>query len=163
MPTRADGTLLPAILALLLALLAAFQLVAGDDDPLPESYGRVVMPVVQARPMTMVAVDPAIARASIFTPVRNEAHAGGQASLGPLGDATPVGVVRDRRVTRVILQCADGRVLTLPLGGAYHGWRVAAVASDGVRFVGEGGSVVIPLAVRALSTAPSGAPRSDTR
>ena len=163
MLARASNILLPAVLAALLALLAAFQLFVGGDNPFPASFGRVIMPRIQSRAPPKVTIDPVLARASIFTPVRSKALGGVSASLGPLGDAVPVGVTRGRGFVRVVLQCADGRVLTVPVGGAYRGWRVAAVAGDGVRFIGTGGSVLIPLAARALSAAQSGTLRSDTR
>ena len=163
MPTHADGTLLPAVLALLLALLAGFQLATGGDDPLPETYGRVVMPTVPVRRLVAVAADPVVVRAAVFATVRNKDRAGAPASLGPLGDAVPVGVTRGRGVTHVILQRADSSIVALPVGGQYRGWRVAAVAGDGVRFIGDSGSVTIPLAGRPLATGPSGGPLPGIR
>lgn len=152
MPSRADGTLLPALLALVLLLLAVFQLATGAEAPPPESYGRVIVPVVRNRADAVVAVDPSTVRPSIFTPVRG---AGGvdqpPASLGPLGDAAPVGITRARGVTRVILQRNDGQIIRLPIGGRYGDFRLTAVTSDAVRFSGPDGSVRIPLADRPIS------------
>ncbi|MBX9858184.1 MAG: hypothetical protein K2Y20_01155 [Sphingomonas sp.] len=164
MPSRADGTLLPALLALVLALLALFQLLTGTE-PLPgESYGRVIVPVVRPRADTAVAPDPVVARASIFTPVHGTSGDDQRpASLGPLGDAAPVGITRARGVTRVILQRSDGQVVRLPIGGRYGGLRLTAVTSDAVRFNGPDGSVRIPLADRPISPGQYNPPQPDKR
>lgn len=164
MPSRADGTLLPALLALVLASLAVFQLVTGADGPPAESYGRVIVPVVRPRIGAPIAIDPAIVHASIFTPVRGTARdAQAPASLGPLGDAAPVGITRAGGVTRVILQRGDGQIVRLPIGGRYASWRLTGVTNDAVRFTGPDGSVRIPLADRPISPGQYNPPQPDKR
>lgn len=164
MPNRDEGTLLPALLALVLALLAVFQLVTGADALPPDSYGRVIVPMVRSRDNAIAAPHPEITRAAIFTPVR--ATGGGDqppASLGPLGDAIPVGITRSGGQTRVIIQRTDGRILRLALGARYRDWRLIGVASDAVRFTGPGGSVRIPLADRPIPPGQYVPPQPDTR
>ncbi|MBY0283530.1 MAG: hypothetical protein K2W81_06160 [Sphingomonas sp.] len=164
MPSRADGSLLPALLALVLALLAVFQLLTGTEALPPESYGRVIVPIVRPRADSAIATDPAIVRAAIFTPV----HGTGRddqppASLGPLGDAAPVGITRARGITRVILQRSDGQIIRLPIGRRYQSWRLTAVTNDAVRFSGPDGSVRIPLADRPISPGQYNPPQPDKR
>jgi len=163
-PSRADGTLLPALLALLLAVLAAVQLAIGPEAPPAERYGRIVVPAVQHRAEPPVVIDPVILRAAIFTPGRGSGGDGAPpAPLGPLGDAAPVGITRTRGGTRVILQRGDGAIIRLAIGARYREWRLIGVTSDAVRFAGPGGSVQVPLADRPISTGQYALPPADKR
>lgn len=164
MPSRADGTLLPALLALVLAVLAVVQLATGPEALPAERFGRIVVPAVHHRAEPPVEIDPVILRAAIFTPAHGTGTDGTPpASLGPLGDAAPVGITRTRGGTRVILQRGDGAIIRLAIGGRYRDWRLIGVARDAVRFAGPGGDVRIPLADRPISTGQFALPLADKR
>lgn len=168
MPSRAEATLLPALLALVLAMLLLFQLAAAPGDATSDAagtgYGRVRMPHVTDHREQPREIDPGILRAAIFTPVRTPGGSDAEpVALGPLGDAAPVGVTRARGATRIIIERTDGRIFVLPIGGRYNDWRITGADRTSVMFTGPGGKTRIPLADRPISTGRFNPPQPDTR
>lgn len=143
-PDRAEGTVLAALLVLLLAAMLLVQLVLPQERPLQPNVPRAAM---RAGPMQIAAVsaDPALARRSIFqpTPLANPDGAG--VPTGPLGGAVPAGIVRVRGAARLLLQTPDGTSVTLRPGQSWQGWQLTRIGSDDVSFRRGGESVTLGL------------------
>jgi len=145
-PECAEGTVLAALLAVLLALMLVSQFAAPPERPdLPD-----VPPAARrSEPVTIAAMsaDPVLARRLIFQPTRlggRSAEAAGVPS-GPLNGATPAGIVRVRGASRLVLQTPDGGSVTLRPGQSWQGWRLIAIAADEVRFARGGETVTLGL------------------
>ena len=143
-PARADGTRLPALLALVLVLMAALQFALPTDVVLPDAPGRTVANRLPERIAFRAIPDDVILRRALFAPGSGGAGKG-IAATGPLDGATPVGVVRGRGFARAILQQADGSAVSLPVGAAYHSWRLTGIAKDSATFFRDGKKLVLPL------------------
>jgi hypothetical protein len=161
-PERAEGTVLAALLALLLALMVAAQFVLPADRPEPPAVpaaGLGTAPVALAA----ASADPALSRRSIFRPTRLAASSAPGAPAGPLDGASPAGVVKVRGAARLILQTPDGGTVTLRPGQSWQGWRLIAIGTDSVRFSRGGESVTLDIGAPVSSSFsyPSYDPRAD--
>jgi hypothetical protein len=160
-PERAEGTVLAALLAVLLGVMLCAQAVLPQDRPaLPD------VPAVAARASTpqiaAVSADPVLARRAIFQPTRL-AGAGADAAgvlAGPLDGAVPAGIVRVRGAARLVLQTPDGKSVTLRPGQSYRGWRLSRIGTDEVRFMRGAESVTLSLGAIDLYSYPGSAPPS---
>ncbi len=134
LPNRADGTVLPALLAAVLALGVLFQLSERDEAPLPPGgAGRAVAAAPAAFAIGPAVVDPVL----LADPIFSEARAGKQADgaqTGPLGGAVLVGTTRGRGFARAIVQPPAGAAVSVAVGGSYLGWRLTALSADAVTF-----------------------------
>ena len=143
-PARADGNWLPALLALVLVLMAALQFALPADVVLPDAPGRTVANRLPERIAFRAVPDDVILRRALFAPGSGGAGKG-VAGAGPLDGATPVGVVRGRGFARAVLQQADGSAVSLPVGAAYHSWRLTGIATNSATFLRDGRKLVLPL------------------
>lgn len=143
-PERAEGTVLAALLAVLLALMLVAQFVLPQDRP---AAPDVPPAGLRGGPVAIAAVsaDPVLARRSIFQPVRIGSGAAASAAQGPLDGATPAGIVRVRGAARLVLQTPDGSSVTLRPGQSWQGWRLIAIGSDEVRFARGSETVTLGL------------------
>jgi hypothetical protein len=160
-PERAEGTVLAALLAVLLALMLGAQFVLPQDRPavpdVPQMAARQATPQV-----TLVAADPVLARRSIFQPTRLS-NAGADAAsmaLGPLDGAVPAGIVRVRGAPRLVLQTPDGKSVTLRPGQSWQGWRLLGIGKDEVRFRRAGETITLGLGAADNYSYPGYAPPS---
>lgn len=125
--------MLPASLVALLAAMLMLQLLLTSDVKLP-----LAGPVgaggahVQSPDVRTVAVPPVIATRSMFAPL-GKGKAGAPPSL--LGGAVVAGTVRIGGRAYAVVQTSEGRTINLPIGGGIAGWQLAALSSEGARFV----------------------------
>ncbi len=141
-PSRAEATLLPALLGVLLVLMAGLQFALPSQVELPQTTARTVAQRLPERIVARTLPDGVIISRALFTPAR-----GGGAKLagaGPLDGATPVGAVRGRGFARAILSQADGKTVSLNIGQSYHGWRLAGLTQGSAIFTRDGKRLVIP-------------------
>lgn len=145
-PERAEGTVLAALLAVLLALMLVAQGVLPQDRPTPPDVPPVGL---RDGPVTIPAVsaDPVLARRSIFTPAQSGAGGAGgaAAATGPLDGAVPAGIVRVRGAPRLVLQTPDGSNVTLRPGQSWRGWRLIGIGTDEARFARGGETITLGL------------------
>ncbi len=132
LPTRDNGTILPALLCAVLVLMAGLQFAPPAELELPVSAGRVTAKTLPAREPNRVVADSIILRDPLFSPTRG----GGtnEASSAPLDGAKAVGIVRGRGFARVIMQDAAGTPVSINLGNRYKGWRLTQIGRDSVTF-----------------------------
>jgi hypothetical protein len=143
-PSRADQTLLPALLAAVLVLMVALQFAMPVDKEMPAAVRRVVPARLAQTPLSLVVPDPVILRSALFSPSR-AARGGGAnvAASGPLDGAIVVGMVRGRGFARAVVQERDGNAVSVPVGGRYRGWRLVALTSGNAVFSQDGKRVVM--------------------
>ena len=145
-PERADGTVLAALLATLLALLMVAQFLLPSDRPAAPEVPPAALQTVSVA-IAAISPDPALARRSIFQPTR---LAGGSAEGagvpgGPLDGAAPAGIVRVRGAARLVLQTPSGGSVTLRPGQSWQGWRLLAIGTEEVRFARGSETVTLGL------------------
>lgn len=136
-PRSVDGTLLPAALSALLVAAGLLQLLWTGAPELPdEGVGRVMPASEAALSLPRAIAPPVIMGRPLFSPTRT---AGTQSVAtggdGPLGGASPVGMMSRGRAARLFLKLPDGSIQRLPVGGIYQGWRLVALTEDGAMFV----------------------------
>lgn len=125
--------MLPASLVALLAAMLMLQLLLTSDVELPPA-GPIGAGGAQLQSLDVrtVAASPVIAARSMFAP-RAGGKAGAPTSL--LGGAVVAGTVRIGGRAYAVVQTSEGRMINLPIGGGIAGWRLAALSSEGARFV----------------------------
>ncbi len=135
-PSRVEGTYLPGVLASLLAIALAIQLVSADREPdLPP-----VLAIGASRfDFAMPAVSPVSAARVIFdrplfAPRQSLATRPSVQTL-PLGGASVAGTVTIRGRAFAVVRRANGRVSNIAIGGAVDGWRLIALRPEGAVFV----------------------------
>ena len=142
LPNRADGSVLPAILAVVLAALVAAQFMIGDVAEQPLVPGRTIVPKIGEQGVTVSVADPVIIRNALFAPARG---AGISAGTGPLDGAVFAGVIKGRGFARAVLQEASGEAVSVPVNGSFHGWRLIALNNENATFVRDGIRYVAPI------------------
>jgi hypothetical protein len=142
-PSRADRTLLPAVLSALLALMVALQFALPAANPLLSEAGRLVQPRLAAQVAGIAVADPVILQRALFAPGRGGGKAAG---VGPLDGAAFVGIVRGRGFARAVLQRPDGQAASIPVGGGYRGWRLVALGQERAVFIRDGVRYAAPIA-----------------
>lgn len=160
-PSRADGTLLPAMLAGVLLLVLLTQFVLTDTVPLPEG-GPVGAGALMPRLSDPAArgVPAAVLSRPIFAPSDTVADGSeGEASGDPLGGAAVVGSIGIGRA-RVAMVTEAGRIRRVGIGGSIAGWRLAAITPDGVVLTRGGERLERPFAAGTLPDAPEAAETS---
>lgn len=156
-PERTEGTVLAALLAVLLALMLVTQVLLPADRPaLPD----VPPAALRAGPTAIASVsaDPVLAGRTIFQPVRLGGPDGAGEPAGPLGGATPAGIIRVRGAARLVLQTPGGGSVTLRPGQSWGGWRLTAIGRDEVRFARGAETVTLGLGADAQTSYPGFAP-----
>jgi hypothetical protein len=125
---------LPLALAALLAVAAAFQLLAADpvgrDLPEPPPVGRP--PRAFVPPPLPPAQGPAILARAMFAPVAGAAGQGSTAAApaDPLAGVAVAGMIQVGRASYAIVQ-QGARITRVPLGGRIAGFRLSALRQDG--------------------------------
>lgn len=157
-PRRDSDTLLPAVLAAALLSALFLQLLLRDDVDLPD--GQPVGAGLWRRGhdvvLTPVAVPAGVAQRSIFAPNGAGTSA---APADPLGGTIFAGAVRIGRVTYAVVQPPGQAVRNVPPGGVVAGWRLDAIAADGVRLSRGAEHVQTPFGAARPATAET--PPSD--
>lgn len=136
-PSRANGAILPAACALVLAVAAIGQGFSVDPAPEPPAVlGGGVRERIEAPAIAPGLVPPVLRQTDVFDPARTARPGSGGAATpsGPLGDATLAGSVQFGARAYAILQRADGVPLRLGIGSRYRGLRLIAVDAAGATF-----------------------------
>ncbi|MEO0057732.1 MAG: hypothetical protein RIT17_1205 [Pseudomonadota bacterium] len=157
-PERAEGTVLAALLAVLLGLMLVTQVLLPAERP---DAPDVPPAGLRSAPVTIAAVnaDPALARRSIFQPVRIAGADNAGVPAGPLDGATPAGIIRVRGAARLVLQTPGGGSVTLRPGQSWRGWQLAAIGRDTVRFARGAETITLGLGADTQTSYPGSAPR----
>lgn len=137
LPSRADGTLLPALLsgALAVALLAQLTWTAREPD-LPAAL-HVSAPSARAE---VPVISPVVASSEIFRrPLFAPRQSASVAADGPpppmLGGAVVAGTVSVRGRTFAVVRRPNGTSFNMAVGGRLYGWTLAALRDEGAIFV----------------------------
>jgi hypothetical protein len=125
-----------------LVLMFALQFALPVGDELPAEVRRVVPARLAQSEVGRVVPDPIILRSALFSPARG-GGGGNVAAVGPLDGAVVVGMVRGRGFARAVLQETNGTAVSVPLGGNYRGWRLAALSGGNAVFTKEGERVAL--------------------
>lgn len=136
-PSRDNATLLPALLAGALVLMAALQFALPAEAELPAQTGGSVQRALADRQVTRAIPDPVILRNALFAPGRANGGAN-VAAAGPLDGAVAVGMVRGRGFARAVLQQSDGSAVSVAVGGRYRGWRLIGLTKVNAIFTRDG-------------------------
>lgn len=135
LPSRADGTFLPAGLASVLVLALAAQLLAAGDGPeLPPAPAvGAARSNFQAPVYQRVGVPPAIFSRPLFGP-RQPPTIGDGAPPPAIGGATVAGTMSVRGRTYAVIRRGNGAVINLRVGGSVEGWRLLSLGPSGAVF-----------------------------
>ncbi|WP_375287651.1 hypothetical protein [Sphingomonas sp.] len=155
-PSRADGTLLPAMLAGVLLLVLLTQFVLTDTVPLPEGgpigAGALMPRLSDPSPRGVPA---AVLGRPIFAPtddvVSEDGDEAGESNV--LGGAAIVGSIGVGRA-RVAVVTEGGRIRRVGVGGSIAGWRLAAITQEGVVLTRGGERLERPFTAGDLPDAP---------
>lgn len=136
LPSRADGTLLPALLAAVLAVAALLQFALTDGVALPPTgpvgVGAPVSPVADPVPR---GIPGAVLARPLFAPSATSGGGGGGAAdaapADPLGGAQIAGSIGVGRTRVAIVTLPGGRLRRVGIGGVIAGWRLVALTDEG--------------------------------
>jgi hypothetical protein len=134
-PNRADRTLLPALLAVLLLFMVVLQFAFPAQNESVIAPTRLVLPKLEALEPSLALADPIILRNALFAPGRG---GGKSTGTGPLDGAAFVGIVRGRGFARAVLQPGEGQAVSVPVGGAYRGWKLVSLNGSDALFMRDG-------------------------
>lgn len=127
--------MLPALLALLLAVLLIVQFLIVAPVDLPETafgVGRnaASLPIVARN----AVADRAIAENDVFSPLRSTAGGADAVASGPLGGVVLAGSVSVGGRSYAMVIAPGGKVSRLAPGGSINGWRLLNLGASGARF-----------------------------
>ena len=142
-PSRAEATLLPAVLGGSLALMAALQFALPVEDELPVSTAATVRRLVAPLETSRAVADPVILANALFSPARIGKQSDAKSDTGPMDGARVVGSVQTRGFARALLQTSDGSAVTVAVGGRYRGWRLIGLNPTNAIF--RRGGVTLPM------------------
>ncbi len=147
-PASANGGLLPAALAALLAAGAVVQLALPAPDAMPDGTapGRApqwTLPDVGEPGLPSTAIIP-----RLFTPKRlgaalvaagsgeagDDEEAPEAKPVGPLSGAWVLGAMRVGNARAVLIRPASGGGVRLPIGGSWRGWRLVGIDGNAAIF-----------------------------
>lgn len=135
LPRREDGSLLPALLALLLAALLVVQFMIVTPVELPEpALGAGRNTVAQSIVAGNAIAPKLIVENDVFSPVRSAGGSSDGASAGPLGGAVVAGSVSVGGRAYAMVIVPGGRISRLAPGGSINGWRLLDLTAGGARF-----------------------------
>ena len=160
LPSRADDTILPAVLAGALALMFGVQLwLSGSDPELPPALAVGASQANTAVPaMTPVGADRIIFDRPLFAPRQSLTAASQAGPAYAIGGAIVAGTVAIRGRSFAVVRRPNGVVTNLGIGGSIDGWRLVALPSDGAVFVKNKERRVIPYGAAAVPVAEEDAP-----
>jgi len=167
-PASANGGLLPALLAGLLATGAVVQMVLPAPDAVPDGTvpGRApqwTLPDVGEPGLPLTAIMP-----RLFTPKRLGAAllgADGQPAsgsedeekpepkpVGPLSGGWVLGAMRVGNARAVVIRPASGGGLRLPIGSSWRGWRLVSIGDSAATFRHGGRLRHIPFGTTSIAS-----------
>jgi len=163
LPRSADGSRLPAILAVVLVLVLAFQLVMTHEPDLPRAGVVPLVPLPEQRAASIVVTPPILERRPIFAP----RDIGGGAASGaaiplPLDGAVATGFVSVGSRVTAVLQTPSGGIVRLRPGARYRGWMLVAVTSSGAKFRRGGESMTMTYGAAAQAAAQAEPSEDET-
>ena len=135
-PDRANGAVLPALLALVLLAGVAVQLGLQEGPAVPPGLGVSRAQDWRLPAIREVGTPDLAARPSLFSPLRvvgarvaaQDALMGGTTiapkPVGPLDGTFVLGSARLAGTRALLLRETNGRVLRLRPGGTYRGWQI---------------------------------------
>lgn len=137
LPSRNDGTVLPALLGTILAATLVMQLTWAAREP------DLPLPLPATAPVTsnrVPIVSPVVAsgeifRRPLFAPRQSSSIASDIAPAPTLGGAVVAGTVSLRGRTYAVVRRSNGKSFNLPVGGQLNGWSLAALRDEGAVFV----------------------------
>ncbi len=159
-PNRADDTILPAVLAGLLAVLLAVQLLLSGADPdlppaLAVSASRTKTTIPEMAPVVAARV---IFDRPLFAPRQSLTAALRTGAASMIGGALVAGTVSIRGRSFAVVRRANGDVMNLGIGGVIDGWRLVALQAGGAVFVKGKESRVLAYGAAAFAPAEEDAP-----
>lgn len=139
-PSRANGALVPACCAAVLAGLAGLQLVLTGDVALPApgwsgGGARVVMPSIAG-----AAIPAKLLENPIFSPARTGSSV---VAEGPLGATSVAGAITISGRSFAMIARADGAIVRLPVGGRLDGMQLLALSPEGAIFRKDGKRIFV--------------------
>lgn len=135
LPRREDGSLFPALLALLLTALLGVQFMIVAPIELPEpTLGVARNPAVQSFVVGNAVAPKLIEQSDVFSPVRSAGGGPEAAAAGPLGGAVVAGSVSIGGRTYAMVISPGGRVSRMAPGGSINGWRLMRLNPDSAQF-----------------------------
>ena len=151
---------LPLVLCALLAGAVAIQLPGGGDVELPPPgpVGRGAQSALPAGEPERAEGGAIILARSMFAPAGGPAASG----AGQVGDRKIVGSVRVGRAIYAVVQGADGRAVSVPLGGRIGDWRLMAVRTNEILLTRGEEKIIVPFGAGAplpANGATTGSPR----
>ncbi len=164
LPNRADRSILPALLALILAALIVAQIMMPPLTELDIVAGRTKVPAINQQSVAITGADPVILNRPIFTPSRGASANGSgnsDASNAPMAGAIFAGIVRVRGYSRAVMQRADGDAVSVSVGASFFGWRLISMNDDAATFMREGVKYRAPLSVGGISNNNNFQPSRD--
>ena len=141
-PDRADGAVLPALLALVLLAGVAVQVALPQGAAVPPGLGGARAADWRLPAIREVGSPDLAARHSLFSPLRvvgarvaaQDARMGGTRiapkPVGPLDGTFVLGSAGLAGARALLLRETSGRVLRLRPGGTYRGWRLQQIGPD---------------------------------
>lgn len=152
-PRSGDGTVLPALLAGVLAAMLALQVafVPTDGPERDAAHRAAVGAPVDVPPIVPALASRAILDRPIFTPARAQ---GGGTGSDPLAGAQVAGSWSVGRRVNLVLRQADGTSRTVHVGEAVNNWVLTAVTPQGARFARGGESKLVPFGATTPQNAP---------
>lgn len=154
MPALDREAVLPAALALLLALGIALQLlIGGSEAPVPPGVGIAGLARQPVPPVPPARVPPVLAARALFLPVADAGtvQPGAEAPPAAIG-AVVAGSVARRGRRAAVLVLPDGGTRYLAPGQSFNGWRLLAISEASARFRRDGRDLA--LAFGAAAAAP---------
>lgn len=144
-PSRADGTLLPAVLAGLLVVGLVGQCVATGGTPDLPPVMAVGAARTRLRVPTVVPVSVArvIVDRPLFAPRQSVTSAADGNPPSILGGASVAGTMAIRGRTYAVVRRPDGTSANLSVGATLGGWRLVALGQQGATFVKGGDRRVV--------------------
>ncbi len=142
-PSRANGALVPACCAAVLAGLAGLQLVLTGDVALPAvgwsgGGARVAMPTIAG-----TAIPGRLLTNPIFSPARTGGGADGAVAEGPLGATSVAGAITIGGRSFAMIARADGAIVRLPVGGRLDDMQLLALSPEGAIFRKDGKRIFV--------------------
>lgn len=157
LPPLDSSARLPLVLASLLALALAFQLlVPGAAEPPPSAPIAGARGAAAPLPPALPAGGAGLVLArQLFTPPARAVAAGGSAAPpDPLAGYAVSGTVRVGRALRAIVTTPSGRIVDVPLGGRIGAWRLAGLSATDARLVRGGERRIVPFGAGTPASAP---------
>lgn len=135
LPRREDGSLFPALLAVLLAALLLAQMMIVDPVVLPEPALATARPaMVKPFVVDSAVAQKLIVQSDVFSPTRSAGAGAGASAGGPLGGVMVAGSVSVAGRSYAMVVAPGGRISRMAPGGTINGWRLMRLDAGGAHF-----------------------------